>query len=112
LGVETEAEGSPLPSPERGTGEREGLSPLFPVDLEETGLHFLELLARYQPPEFHLSRARRFFGYFCDNLKWGNYLKNLLNREGALSGIEQVWRGYFAEHREERFLFGNPYIGG
>ena len=63
--------------------------------IEETGLRFLELLARYQPPEFHLSRARRFFAYFCDNLKWGNYVKNLLNRETDLSGIEKAWRAYF-----------------
>jgi hypothetical protein len=61
----------------------------------DTGLRFLELLARWQPPEFHISRARRFFGFFCDNLKWGNYLKNLLNREETLSGMEKVWRGYF-----------------
>jgi tRNA-dihydrouridine synthase len=61
----------------------------------ETGLRFLELLARYQPPEFHLSRARRFFGFFCDNLKWGNYLKNQLNREESLMGIEKAWHGYF-----------------
>jgi tRNA-dihydrouridine synthase len=67
-------------------------------NLEETGLRFLELLARYQPPEFHISRALRFFGYFCDNLKWGNYLKNKLNREETLSGIEQIWRGYFLEN--------------
>ncbi|MDR3193088.1 MAG: tRNA-dihydrouridine synthase family protein [Treponema sp.] len=70
------------------------------VNLEETGIRFLELLARYQPPEFHLSRARRFFSYFCDNLKWGTYVKNLLNREEDLGGIERAWRGYFAEHRE------------
>jgi len=62
-----------------------------------TGLRFLELLARWQPPEFHISRARRFFGFFCDNLTWGNYLKNLLNREESLSGMEKVWRGYFEE---------------
>jgi hypothetical protein len=55
----------------------------------------LELLARWQPPEFYISRARRFFGFFCDNLKWGNYPKNLLNREKTLSGMEKVWRGYF-----------------
>jgi len=61
----------------------------------DTGLKFIELLARWQPPEFHISRARRFFGFFCDNLKWGNYLKNLLNREETLLGIERVWRGYF-----------------
>jgi tRNA-dihydrouridine synthase len=61
----------------------------------DTGLRFLELLARWQPPEFHISRARRFFGFFCDNLKWGNYLKNLLNREETLSGLERVWREHF-----------------
>jgi tRNA-dihydrouridine synthase len=65
--------------------------------LEETGLRFLELLGRWQPPEFHLSRARRFFGFFCDNLKWGNHLKTLLNREDSLAGIEQVWRGHFRQ---------------
>jgi tRNA-dihydrouridine synthase B len=68
--------------------------------IEEIGLHFLELLSRYQPPEFHLSRARRFFSYFCDNLKWGNHVKNLLNRENDLAGIERAWRGYFAESGE------------
>jgi tRNA-dihydrouridine synthase len=63
--------------------------------LKETGLLFLELLAQYQPPEFHVSRARRFFEYFCDNLKWGNYVKNELNRENDLLGIEKAWRKYF-----------------
>jgi tRNA-dihydrouridine synthase len=63
---------------------------------EETGVRFLELLARWQPPEFHISRARRFFGFFCDNLKWGTHVKNLLNREETLSGIERVWYEYFS----------------
>ncbi|MCL2007138.1 MAG: tRNA-dihydrouridine synthase family protein [Treponema sp.] len=67
------------------------------VSIQETGLRFLELLARYQPPEFHLSRARRFFSYFCDNLKWGTHVKNLLNREPGLSGIEKAWNQYFLE---------------
>jgi tRNA-dihydrouridine synthase len=80
--------GNPAPSP----------------DIEETGLKFLELLAKYQPPEFHISRARRFFSYFCDNLKWGNYLKVQLNREPDLAGIEQAWQKYFAEHGEEEVL--------
>jgi len=69
-------------------------------NIEETGLRFLELLAKYQPPDFHLSRAMRFFGYFCDNLKWGNYLKTCLNREKTLSGIETVWKGYFKDNEE------------
>jgi tRNA-dihydrouridine synthase len=70
----------------------------FPVpDIEEVGLQFLELLARYQPPEFHISRAMRFFGFFCDNLKWGNYLKTQLNRQQTMSGIEDVWRKHFLD---------------
>ncbi|WP_461245743.1 tRNA dihydrouridine synthase [Treponema sp. R6D11] len=69
-------------------------------NIEETGLRFLELLARYQPPDFHFSRAMRFFGFFCDNLKWGNYLKTQLNKEKTLSGIEMVWKEYFKEKEE------------
>jgi tRNA-dihydrouridine synthase len=71
------------------------------LNLEDIGLRFLELLARWQPPEFHISRARRFFGFFCDNLQWGNYVKNLLNREETLSGIERAWQGYFREGSEK-----------
>jgi len=74
--------------------------PTFVPDIEGTGLRFLELLARWQPPEFHLSRARRFFGFFCDNLKWGTYAKNLLNRERNLFSMERVWREYFRKEGE------------
>jgi len=68
--------------------------------LEEIGIKFLDLLARYQPAEFHISRAKRFFSFFCDNLKWGTYLKNQINREETLAGIEKTWTGYFKENEE------------
>jgi tRNA-dihydrouridine synthase len=71
------------------------------INIEETGLRFLELLVRYQPPEFHLSRARRFFSYFCDNLKWAHYVNTLLNREQDLAGMERVWREYFTANTED-----------
>jgi tRNA-dihydrouridine synthase len=74
------------------------------IDLEAAALGFLELLGRYQPPEFHLSRARRFFAYFCDNLIWAQYLKTRLNREPDLAGMAAQWSGYFREHPEERTL--------
>jgi tRNA-dihydrouridine synthase len=73
-----------------------GLAPT--PNIEQTGLRFLELLLRYQPPEFHRSRALRFFSFFCDNCTWGNYLKTKLNREETISGMERVWRDYFLEH--------------
>jgi tRNA-dihydrouridine synthase len=81
----------PFPIPER-------------INLEETALRFLEFLARYQPREFHVSRARRFFAYFCDNLLWGTYIKNLLAREEELSTMARVLSAYFREHPEQRKL--------
>ena len=71
-----------------------------PPPLEEIGLKFLELLTQYQPPEFYVSRAKRFFGFFCQNLKWGTNLMNQLNREETLCGVEKVWRVYFKENGE------------
>ncbi|MDR1389645.1 MAG: tRNA-dihydrouridine synthase family protein [Treponema sp.] len=65
--------------------------------LEETALRFLDLLRRFQPPEFHPSRARRFFRYYCDNFTWAEQLRNRINREPALSGIAAVIRGYVAD---------------
>ena len=70
------------------------------INIEEIGLKFIELLSCYQPPEFYVSRALRFFSYFCDNLKWGTYLKNQINREDTLSGIESVWKNYFVMNEE------------
>jgi len=70
------------------------------IFLEEIGLRFIELLAQHQPPEFHISRAKRFFGFFCDNLKWGTYLKNKINREQTLMGVEKVWQEYFIENTD------------
>jgi len=70
--------------------------------VEETGLRFLALQSRWQPPEFYVSRANRFFGIFCENLKWGTHVRNLMAREDTLSGMERVWRDYFARGHEER----------
>jgi tRNA-dihydrouridine synthase len=85
-----------------GQAESAGTGWVPDAGIEEPGLKFLELLEKYQPPEFHLSRARRFFGFFCDNLKWGNYVKTRLNRERDLAGIAGAWKEFFAAHPEER----------
>jgi tRNA-dihydrouridine synthase len=74
------------------------------INLEETARRFLDLLAQYQPREFHLSRARRFFAYFCDNLKWANHVKTLLNRETTLSAMAARLSAYFRECPEEARL--------
>jgi tRNA-dihydrouridine synthase B len=86
------------------------ISTIPAVNIEETGLRFLELLARYQPPEFYLSRARRFFRYFCDNLHWAEYMRNTINRQESLTGIEQVWRTHFRREEHDKCISHLPPI--
>ncbi len=78
------------------------LYPYETIDLLELGVKFLELLGRYQPPEFWETRARRFFYYFCDNFLWGHHLKTRLARERELSGMAATLRAHCAEYPEER----------
>jgi tRNA-dihydrouridine synthase len=79
-------------------------APLNSIDLEGTALYFLDLLSRYQPPEFHQSRARRFFNHFCDNFTWAHFLRTRLNRETSLDGMAKVLQAYIRENPGERFL--------
>ena len=75
-------------------------------NLEDVALRFLDLLAAYQPPEFHKSRAHRFFTYYCDNFTWAHYLRTLLYRETELSAMRDVLTAYFRETPEERGCAG------
>ncbi len=72
------------------------------VNLEETAFRYLELLEKYQPVEFHKSRAHRFFQYYCGNMFWGNYLMNLLGREKEIPTMRKILKEYFNEHPDER----------
>ncbi len=72
------------------------------LNLEEIALGYLDLLERYQPGEFHKSRAQRFFQYYCGNLIWGNYLMTLLGRETEFEEMRKILRDYFTEHPMER----------
>jgi tRNA-dihydrouridine synthase len=76
-------------------------APAF-VDLEQTALQFLSLLAQYQPAEFQYSRACRFFTLFCDNVTWAHYLKNLLYKQPQRAGMEAVLVRYFHDNEEDR----------
>lgn len=76
------------------------------IDLEDVAARFLDMLAKCQPHEFHKSRARRFFTYFCSNFKWANYVRTLLGREAGLSAMRNVLEGFFRENPEERFAPG------
>jgi tRNA-dihydrouridine synthase len=74
------------------------------INIEETAFRYLELLEKYQPVEFHKSRAHRFFQYYCGNLFWGNYLFSLIGKEKELGAIRKILKDYFDEHPDEREL--------
>ncbi|MDR2793735.1 MAG: tRNA-dihydrouridine synthase family protein [Treponema sp.] len=83
-----------------------GLPLPAPIDLEDIAMRFLDMLVTYQPPEFHKSRARRFFAYFCSNLIWANHVRTLLGRETELPAMRRVLERFFKENPEERFVSG------
>ena len=72
------------------------------VNLERVGRRHLELIARLLPPEFHVSRARRFFYYFCDNLRFGYRLKMHMQEAPDLETIGRMWEDYFGRNPDER----------
>jgi tRNA-dihydrouridine synthase len=71
-------------------------------DVQAAGERFLELIRRHLPPEFRLSRARRFFFYFCDNLRFGYRLKMHMQEAPDAETIGEMWNGYFRRNPAER----------
>jgi tRNA-dihydrouridine synthase len=77
------------------------------IDLEETALAMLDLLRRWLPPVFHVSRARRFFQYFSENLAFGHHLRFSIQNADSLDSMAELVRGYFAEVPAERIRHEN-----
>ena len=73
------------------------------VGIEETGIRMLALIRQHLPVPFHLSRARRFFFYYCDNLSFGHHLRFAIQNAPDLVTIERLFRDYFDEVPAERF---------
>ena len=67
------------------------------VRIEETGLRMLSLLRAYLPQPFMLSRARRFFFYYCDNLAFAHHIRYRIQNAPDIEAVEARWREYFRE---------------
>jgi len=67
------------------------------VDLRETALLFLELVEKFLPPEFHESRAKRFFSYYCDNFTFAHHIRTKLQNAPDLETMRQLLDAYLAE---------------
>ncbi len=74
------------------------------VDLRETALRLLDLVEARLPPEFHESRAKRFFSYYCDNFSFAHHLNVRLQKAIDLSSMRTALDDYLAEIPGDRFL--------
>ena len=77
------------------------------VDLEETGLRLLSLIRTLLPENFHLSRSRRFFFYYCDNLKFGHHIRYAIQNAQDIDAVEALFRAYFVDSPAERIKIDN-----
>ncbi len=78
------------------------------INIEETGLRFLQLVRQELPPVFHLSRAKRFFFYFCDNLSFGHHIRFRIQNAPDVETIEAQFLAYFDEVPADRIKLEQP----
>ncbi len=74
------------------------------IDAIELVSMFIDNLVECQPEEFWLTRAQRFFAYFCKNFSFANYLFTQVNNAKNLPGMKQAFEAYFEKMPNERFL--------
>ena len=74
------------------------------IDSLEVVSLFIENLMECQPEEFWLSRAQRFFSYFCKNFSFANYLFTQVNNAKDLPCMKHEFESYFEKIPGERFL--------
>lgn len=85
-----------------GDGREQGAK--SKIDSIEIVSMFINNLIDSQPEEFWLSRAQRFFSYFCKNFSFANYLFTQVNNAKNLPGMKQAFEAYFEKMPDERFI--------
>jgi len=81
-----------------GSGERTR------IDHLEVAEFFLENLARSQPEDFQISRAHRFFYYYCDNFSFAHHIKMKIQNAITVAEIPALLAAYFIQVPDDRFL--------
>ena len=72
------------------------------VDLRDTALRMLDLIEERLPPEFHHTRARRFFFYFADNFSFAHHIKWKLQNAPDLPAMRVELDRYLNEVPADR----------
>ena len=74
----------------------------LPVDIAGTAERTLSLIEERLPHEFHLSRARRFLFYYCDNLSFAHHVRWKIQNAPDLATIRSILAEYFSEMPGDR----------
>ena len=74
------------------------------IDMKESVFEALSLIERWQPAEFHVSRARRFLSIWCANLKFGNQFNKIISVSDTIPGMRLSLNEYFARNPEEKIM--------
>ena len=72
------------------------------VDLLKTAQDFILNLKKYQPEDFYLSRAKRFFFYYSENMQFGHKLRYEIQNASSLQEIEIFVSSYFLRNPNEQ----------
>lgn len=73
------------------------------VDHRAVSDFFLSRLRECQPEEFHISRAHRFFFYYCDNFSFAHHIKMRIQKTKTPDEIGGLLDDYFVQVEADRF---------
>ena len=74
------------------------------INMEAICLEYVDLIEKYQPPEFHKTRLQRFFTYFAQNFKFSHYAQTLFIKAAAQgnAALRTAIKDFFEQCPEER----------
>lgn len=72
------------------------------LNMEEICLEYVDLIEKYQPPEFWKTRLQRFFTYFTMNFKFAHYAQTQFLNAANNEELRQRIRDFFEKCPEER----------
>jgi len=74
------------------------------IDHLEVARFFIDVLLEGQPPEFWISRAHRFFFYYCENFSFAHHIKMKIQNTETTDAMIAALERYFEEVPQDRIL--------
>ncbi|MCR4580769.1 MAG: tRNA-dihydrouridine synthase family protein [Treponema sp.] len=72
------------------------------INMEELCLEYVDLIEKYQPPEFWKTRLQRFFTYFSMNFKFGHYAQTQFLNASDNNDLREKIKAFFEKCPDER----------